>query len=40
VQSPTFDREGRKAIAAAGVEALGLPPELTNAIFQEIDEVA
>lgn len=37
VNSPTFDREGRKAIAAAGVRALGLSPELMSAISEEIE---
>lgn len=37
VNSPTFDKEGRKAIASGAVTALGLPPNLIGEIAAEID---
>jgi hypothetical protein len=39
IGSPTFDREGRKAIAAGAITALGLHPNLIGAIAGEIDQV-
>lgn len=37
IKSPTFDREGRKILAAGAVDALGLPPALLKQISDEID---
>lgn len=39
IGSPTFDREGRKAIAAGAITALGLHPNLLGEIAGEIDQV-